>query len=115
MHVGFFAYSQEEGTPSASMPNQVPEKIKQKRLVKLVKLQRKIARKENKKFINKTVEVCYEGIDYSRAKFFGRTQYQAPEVDTLVYFKSRERADIGEFYKIKITKTKDYDLQGERE
>lgn len=114
-HVGFFAYSQEEGTPSATMPNQVPEKLKQKRLVKLVKLQRKIARQENRKFINKTVEVCYEGIDYSRAKFFGRTQYQAPEVDTLVYFKSRERADIGEFYNIKIKKVKDYDLEGERE
>ena len=114
-HVGFFAYSQEEGTPSASMPNQVPEKVKEKRLIKLVKIQRKIARKENKKFLNKTVEVCYEGIDYAKAKFFGRTQYQAPEVDTLVYFKSRKRADIGEFYKIKITKTKDYDLEGERE
>jgi len=115
MHVGFFAYSQEEGTPSASMPNQVPEKIKQKRLVKLVKIQRKIALKENKKFIGKSLEVCYEGIDYEKVRFYGRTQYQAPEVDTLVYFKSKERADIGCFYNIKINKTKEYDLMGERE
>lgn len=115
MHVGFFAYSQEEGTPSAKFPNQVPEKLKQKRLVKLVKLQRKIVAKENKKFIGENLEVCYEGIDYSKARFFGRSQYQSPEIDTLVYFKSKDRADIGEFYNIKIKKVKNYDLQGEKE
>ena len=114
MHVGFFAYSKEEGTPSASFPNQVPEKMKQKRLINLVKLQRKIVAKENKKFIGQTLEVCYEGIDYSKAKFFGRTQYQAPEIDTLVYFRSKERADIGDFYNVKITRTKEYDLQGDK-
>jgi len=115
MHVGFFAYSQEEGTPSAKFPNQVPEKLKQKRLVKLVKLQRKIVSKENKKFVGESLEVCYEGIDYSKARFFGRSQYQAPEIDTLVYFKSKDRADIGEFYNIKIKKVKNYDLQGDKE
>lgn len=114
-HVGFFAYSKEEGTPSATFANQVPEKLKQKRLIKLVKTQRKIVAKENKKYIGQTLEVCYEGIDYSKAMFFGRTQYQAPEIDTLVYFKSKERADIGEFYNILIKKRKGYDLQGEKE
>ncbi len=115
MHVGFFAYSKEDGTPSAKFPNQVPERLKQKRLIKLVKLQRKIVAKENKSFIGETHEVCYEGIDYAKARFFGRTQYQAPEIDTLVYFKSKERADIGEYYNVKIKKAKEYDLQGERE
>jgi len=115
MHVGFFAYSKEEGTPSASLPNQVPEKIKQKRLIKLVKLQRKIVAKENKNFIGQTLDVCYEGIDYAKAKFFGRTQYQSPEIDTLVYFKSKQTAELGDFYPVKIKKTKGYDLEGERE
>lgn len=113
-HVGFFAYSREEGTAAATLPNQVSEKTKQKRLVKLVKLQRKVVRHENKKWIGKTVEVCYEGIDYSKARFFGRTQYQAPEIDTLVYFKSSERADIGEFYNVKINRVKEYDLYGDK-
>ena len=47
--------------------------------------------------------------------FFGRSQYQAPEVDTLIYFKSKDRVDIGEFYNIKIKKVKEYDLKGEKE
>lgn len=115
MHVGFFAYSREEGTPSASFPNQISEREKQKRLIKLVKIQRKIVAKENKRFVGQNLEVCYEGIDYEKAKFFGRTQYQAPEIDTLVYFKSKTKADIGEIYNVKINKVKDYDLQGEKE
>ncbi len=115
-HVGFFAYSKEEGTAAAKMPNQVPEKIKQKRLIKLVRLQKRIANRYNKlHYVGKTLEVCYEGIDYQKARFFGRTQYQSPEIDTLVYFKSSESADIGQYYNVKINRAKDYDLYGEKE
>ena len=114
-HVGFFAYSREDGTPAADFPNQIPEKVKQKRLIKLVKLQKKVAKKLNKAYVGKTLEVVYEGIDYSKAMFFGRTQFESPEIDTLVYFKSKERADLGVRYKIKIKSVKGYDLFGERE
>lgn len=112
-NVGFFAYSKEKGTPAAKMPNQVPEKIKKKRLIKLIKLQRKITKQNNKEFIGKTLTVCYEGIDFRKGMFFGRTEYQSPEIDTLVYFKSPELVDIGCSYKVKITKVKGYDLVGE--
>lgn len=114
IHVGFFAYSKEEGTPASTFPNQVPEKVKQKRLIKLVKLQRMITHKENKRFIGKIIPVCYEGIDYQKAKFFGRTQYQSPEIDTLVYFKSKERLELGNYYNVKIKRVKEYDLIGEK-
>lgn len=114
IHVGFFAYSKEEGTPAATFPNQVPEKVKQKRLVKLVKLQRSIIHKENKRFVGQVIPVCYEGIDYQKAKFFGRTQYQSPEIDTLVYFKSKERLELGNYYNVKIKRVRDYDLIGEK-
>ncbi len=112
-HVGFFAYSKEDGTPSANMPDQVPEKVKQKRLVKLVKLQKKIVTENNKKYIGKTLKVCYEGIDYSKGKFFGRTEFQSPEIDTICYFISDSMVDVGNMYNIKIKKIKGYDLVGE--
>ena len=112
-NVGFFAYSREEGTASYNYPNQVDEKTKQKRLIKLIKLQKKIARDLNKqKFVGKTIEVVYEGIDYEKQRFFGRSQYQAPEIDTVVYFKSSEPIPLGAHVNVKITGTKDYDLQG---
>ena len=81
----------------------------------IVEALRKIVAKENKNFIGQTLDVCYEGIDYAKAKFFGRTQYQSPEIDTLVYFKSKQTAELGDFYPVKIKKTKGYDLEGERE
>ena len=112
-HVGFFAYSKEDGTPSAKMPDQIPEKIKQKRLIKLIKLQRKIVAENNKQFIGKTLNVVVEGIDYDKAMFFGRSEYQAPEIDTVVYFKSKTDLNVGSIYNIKITKVRGYDLVGE--
>ena len=113
MHVGFFAYSKEPGTPAAELPGQVDEDIKTRRLLKLIKIQKKIAAEVNKSFVGKTIEVCYEGIDYDKQLFFGRCEYQTPEADTLVFFKSKKPIDIGKFYKVKITKVKGYDLQGE--
>ena len=115
MHVGFFAYSKEAGTPAAELPGQVDEDIKTRRLLKLIKIQKKIAAEVNKSFVGKTLEVCYEGIDYDKQLFFGRCEYQTPEADTLVFFKSKKPIDIGKIYKVRITKVKGYDLQGEVE
>ncbi len=115
-NVGFFAYSREEGTASYNYPNHVDEKIKQKRLIKLIKLQKKIAQKLNKEqFVGKTLEVVYEGIDYEKQRFFGRSQYQSPEVDTVIYFKSKDPLPLGVHINVKVTGVKDYDLQGVKE
>lgn len=113
MHVGFFAYSKEEGTVAGKLPDQIDESIKRKRVLKLVKIQKKIAREINEKFIGKTLDVCYEGIDYDRQLFFGRCVYQTPEADTLVFFKSKKPVEVGRFYKVLIKKVKGDDLEGE--
>ena len=115
MHVGFFAYSKEEGTAAALLPDQLNEDVKRKRLLKLVRIQKKIAQEINQRFVGKTIEVCYEGIDYDRQLFFGRSEYQTPEADTLVFFKSKHPLEIGKYYKVKITRVIGYDLKGEVE
>lgn len=113
MHVGFFAYSKEDGTPASNLPNQVPERLKKQRLAVLQTLQKKIAREVNNGFIGKTIEVCYEGIDYDKQMFFGRSMYQTPEADSIVYFKSKIPLDIGGYYNVKIKSVSGYDLKGE--
>jgi ribosomal protein S12 methylthiotransferase len=113
MHVGFFAYSREKGTVAADFPDQISEDVKRKRVLKLIKIQKKIVDENNKKFIGKTLDVVYEGIDYEKQLFFGRCGYQTPEADTLVFFKSKRPVEIGKFYKVKIKKSLGYDLQGE--
>jgi len=115
MHVGFFAYSKEENTPAANFADQIEASVKRKRILKLMKIQHKIALEVSREFIGKTIDVCYEGIDYDRQLFFGRSMYQTPEADNLVYFKSRHPIDIGKIYKVKITKVKGYDFVGEIE
>lgn len=113
MHVGFFAYSKEEGTPASMLPDQISESVKKKRVLKLMKIQKKIVAEVNSKFVGKILDVCYEGIDYDKQLFFGRSTYQTPEADTLVLFKSKFPVELGRIYKVKITKVRGYDLQGE--
>lgn len=113
MHVGFFAYSKEDGTPAAAMNDQIDQDVKRKRVLKLVSLQKKVVKELNKSFVGKVIEVCYEGIDYNRQLFFGRSEYQTPEADTLILFKSKVPVEIGSYYKVKITKVLGYDLKGE--
>ena len=113
MNVGFFAYSREDGTVAGNMKDQVDEKIKKKRLSKLISIQKKIAKDINRSFVGKTIDVIYEGIDFESEMLFGRNQYQTPEVDTLVFFTSDEPAELGQIYKVKITKVIGSDLKGE--
>lgn len=113
MHVGFFAYSREDGTVAAGYPEQVPEEIKKKRVLKLISIQKKIVKEVNRRFVGKVLEVCYEGIDYQKRLFFGRTEYQTPEADTLVFFKTKQPVEVGTYYKVKIKKVRGYDFFGE--
>lgn len=114
-NVGFFAYSREPGTEAYKFEDQVDEETKNKRLVKLVKLQKKIHKKiAVRDHVGKTYDVICEGFDEGRRMYVGRSQYQAPEIDTSVFFTSREPIMIGEIYKIKIKKVVEYDLEGEK-
>ena len=114
-NVGFFAYSREPGTVAYSLPNQIDESIKNKRLIKLVKLQKRIHNRVVKRnHINKVYEVLCEGYDPIKKMYIGRNQYQAPEIDTNVFFYSHEPLVVGEFYKVKIKKHIGYDLEGEK-
>lgn len=113
-HVGFFEYSKEEGTVASKMQNQVPARIKRKRFLELIAIAEKNKKQQMRKSIGQTAEVIYEGIDYDLQMFYGRTQYQAPEIDNLVLFKSRELVKIGQFYNITITGSIGDDLKGEK-
>lgn len=112
LHVGFFTYSREKDTPAGNMPDQIDEEEKKRRLLKLVAAQKKVVKELNRQFIGKTLEVCYEGIDYDKRLYFGRSQYQTPEADSLVYFKTKQPLELGQYYNIKIKRVIGYDLQG---
>jgi len=111
--LGAFSYSREEGTAAFSFRNQVPQKLKSQRLDLIMSEQRKISDEVNNRFLGKTLEVLVDEED--NGLYLGRTQYDAPEVDGLVYVKSKDKLYPGDFVKAKITDTLEYDLVGEAE
>ena len=114
-NVGFFAYSREPGTEAYNFDNQIDEATKNRRLVWLVRWQKRMHRKIAKEnHLGKTYKVICEGFDKERNMYVGRSEYQAPEIDTSIYFTSDKPLKVGEFYDVKINKLSDYDIEGER-
>ena len=111
-NVGIFAYSDEDSAPSSKLGGKLSAKVKAQRVEKLGEIYKNIRLEKNKKLIGKTVRVLYESIDFDKNAFVGRTQYNAPDIDTVVYF-TGEFADVGNFYDVKITDCNEYDLIGE--
>ena len=112
--LGVFKFSCQEGTPAAKIKEGiVPENTKQKRLDKLMQNQFDIHEAFNKKQVGKVLEVICEGFDKVSEVYFGRSVYDAPEIDGKVYFSSKQRKiKDGEFVNVKIQEVIDYDLLG---
>lgn len=111
-YAGFFKYSKEEGTVAAKMKGQVSARAKKEREKELYTLQTANIIKGHQRYADKIVPVIYEGIDYKRQLFYGRTERNAPEIDTKVFFSADFTLEIGEIYNVKITSC-GFDLEGE--
>lgn len=109
--LGAFIYSREEGTPACSFKGQIARKLKQERFAAIMSAQQKIAAELNSGFLGKTIPVLIE--EKQDGVYTGRSQADAPEVDGMVYVHSKKRLSEGEFVKVKITDTLEYDLAGE--
>ncbi len=110
--LGCFSYSQEEGTPAASMDGQIDENIKQRRADNIMEMQSIIAEQNNQRMIGKTVEAVTEGFDRYAECFFGRTSADAPDIDGKIFFTSENKLSLGQFVKVKIDDVMEYDLIG---
>lgn len=115
--LGAFIYSREEDTDAYNLEKQIPEKIKQERLAVIMSEQQKISQALNRKFLGTTMDVLIDEKGRTPARgggvYLGRSEHDAPEVDGMVYVKSRGRLKAGDFVKVKITDTLEYDLVGE--
>ena len=113
--VGVFPYSREEGTPAYDMPDQIDAQIAQNRADILMATQAEISENWKQSFVGKTEHVLCEGYDVVAEAYFGRTRFEAPEIDGKVYFTSPAgtKYEEGEMVDVKITAAMDYDLVGE--
>ncbi|MBR4850503.1 MAG: 30S ribosomal protein S12 methylthiotransferase RimO [Tidjanibacter sp.] len=109
--LGAFAYSEEEGTPSAlTLEDNVPDEVKEARVERLMKLQRRISLALNAERVGKHMRVV---VDRVEGEFYvARSQYDSPEVDEEILVSSNEPLEVGDFVEVEITDCEEYDLYG---
>ena len=112
--LGCFPYSAEEDTVAANMPDQIDEQTKVDRMEHIMETQMTVSANKNKKKCGETVEVWIEGYDDYIKCYFGRSEADAPEIDGKVFFIAKRPLKIGDFVKVKIFDTIEYDLMGEQ-
>lgn len=112
-NAGFFAYSKEDGTAAARLPEQISARVKEKRVRALYEIQRGVSAEINRSVVGKTLSVLAEGFDSDMLSYVGRSDRQAPEIDGVIYFTAAREVAVGERVAVKITDCGDYDLYGE--
>ena len=115
--LGCFAYSAEEDTPAAEMPDQVDEGERQRRADIITGEQEIRMGEYYAGMVGNTYEVVCEGFDRYSDMYFGRSMHFAPEIDGMIYFtsaKDKSSLTIGDFVNVKITDVLENNLLGER-
>ena len=112
--LGVFTYSKEEDTAAYDFLDVIPENIKQERLDKIMKLQKKISRKNNKTFAGSIHKTLVENYDPETKFYYGRSYAFAPDdIDGMIVFQSNKLLEIGDFVNVKISSSYGYDLIGD--
>ncbi len=110
--LGAFAYSVEEGTAAARLDGQLDDDVKRARQEELMQIQSEISQQLQQERLGKIVEVICEGYDEENLMYYGRSQADSLDVDGTVYFAALDEVNIGEFVKVKILDTDNYDCTG---
>ncbi len=111
--LGVFAYSPEEDTPAAAMPDQIPEEVKEERRAELMELQQEIAFEKAEEMTGRELTVMIEGKVADENAYVGRTYKDAPDVDGYLFLNTDEILMSGDFAKVRVTGAVEYDLIGE--
>ncbi|MDD5758721.1 MAG: 30S ribosomal protein S12 methylthiotransferase RimO [Desulfobulbaceae bacterium] len=112
-HVGVFAYSDEEGSAAAKLPEHCSAEVKEEREQRLMELQAEISLAKNQALVGRKVQVLVEGVSAETDLLLeGRLASQAPDIDGCVYITSGECA-VGDIVDLMVTEAHTYDVVGE--
>jgi ribosomal protein S12 methylthiotransferase len=122
-HLGAFAYSEEEGTHAARMPDQVDAAVKRERLERLMEVQRSISQERNEEWLGREVDVLIDALtgrdmdDATAAPVergaVGRTARQALEIDGTVHIDDARGAQPGEFVRVRMVDVIENDFKAD--
>ncbi len=113
--LGVFQYSQEEDTPAALFEDQIDEEVKVERQIELMELQQEIAFEKAQDTIGSTFLVMVEGSVPDEHAYVARSYKDAPNVDGYVFIQTARELMTGDFVRVRITGSYEYDLIGEIE
>ncbi|HSQ05030.1 MAG TPA: 30S ribosomal protein S12 methylthiotransferase RimO, partial [Burkholderiales bacterium] len=106
--VGCFAYSPVEGAAANALPRPVPEKVKEARRARLMKLQARISAQRLQRKVGTTIRVLVDEVREGGA--VARSSADAPEIDGVVHVKPAAKLKVGEFIDVRVTSADTHDL-----
>lgn len=109
--VGVFTYSKEEGTPAANLEGQISEEVKEERFERIMMEQMDISEELLNEKVGKVLEILIEE-KVDNHTYIGRSEYDAPEIDTEVIITSDKNLKIGSFVDVYIEDSQEYELLG---
>ncbi len=110
-NLGAFTYCHQENTFAGTPDQQVPARVAGRRYKELMIRQKKIALLTNQKYLGMRLPILVEGVSRIGPRwYYGRTEYQAPEVDGSVYFRSRFCPEPGSWVSAEIKAAGPYNL-----
>lgn len=112
--LGCFAYSQEEGTPAALLPDQIDDEVKNHRAEIIMESQMNIMDRLGEKQVGGDITVLTEGFDRYAECWFGRSAMDAPDIDGKVFFSAETKPYYGEMVTVHVDEAIDGDLFGTR-
>jgi len=112
--LGAFAYSEEDGTPAAEYPDQVPDDLRALRRDQLVAQQQEISENFAQSRVGQTLDVLIDNFDEDMDAWVGRTSLEAPDIDPVVFISEEEegqKIEPGQMRKCKIVGSSLFDLE----
>ncbi len=112
--LGVFPYSKEDGTKASKIKPLISNEVAKQRKEKIMATQQKISQKLLKRFLRKKLKVIVDkSISNKSYNYIGRTQFDTPDIDGVVYLSGKTKS--GDICECKIIDTGNYDLFGKIE
>jgi len=106
--LGVFTYSREDDTAAYPLGDPVAAEVKEERHDRIMEAQREVSLRKNQTFIDRQLKVLIDRCEELTA--FGRTEFDAPEIDNEVVVAPRGSIREGELHSVTITHAEEYDL-----
>jgi len=110
--VGAFKFEPVEGAPATSMPDQVPEELKQERYERVMDLSARISAEKLAAKVGKTLDVLIDAVDPRTGGATGRSKADAPEIDGEVHLRDAASLKQGDIVSALIEDSDAHDLYG---